>query len=114
MRALPAYDVGWAAFNPLRNAAHLDTALPNKAYEYLASGLPIAAGPHGALRRLVREHGVGVAIDHAGELEARLEEEGLARLRERVRERRRLFTVEGHIGSLVELYAEVAAAAVPA
>jgi glycosyltransferase involved in cell wall biosynthesis len=114
MRALPAYDVGWAAFNPLLNAAHMDTALPNKAFEYLASGLPIAAGPHGALRRLVREHGVGVAIDRAGELEARVEEKGLARLRERVRDRRRLFTVEGHIGALAELYAEVAAAAVPA
>ena len=35
MRALPAHDVGWAAFNPLLNAAHMDTALPNKAYEYL-------------------------------------------------------------------------------
>ena len=32
---------------PRLNAAHLDTALPNKAFEYLASGLPIAAGPHG-------------------------------------------------------------------
>jgi hypothetical protein len=114
MRALPAYDVGWAVFNPLLNAAHMDTALPNKAYEYLASGLPIAAGPHAALRRLVREHEVGVAIDHASELEPCVKEAGLARLRERVRDRRRLFTVEAHIGSLVELYAEVAAAAVPA
>ena len=31
---------------PGLNAAHLDTALPNKAFEYLASGLPVAAGPH--------------------------------------------------------------------
>jgi hypothetical protein len=31
-----------------------------------------------------------------------------------VRDRRLLFTVEGHIRSLAELYAEVAAAAVPA
>ena len=114
MRALPAYDVGWAAFNPLLNAAHMDTALPNKAYEYLASGLPIAAGPHRALRRLVREHGVGVPIDDASELEARVVEAGLARLRARVRDRRRLFTVEAHIESLVELYGEVTAAAVPA
>ena len=112
LRALPAYDVGWAAFNPVLNSAHLDTALPNKAYEYLASGLPIAAGPHRALRRLVSEHEVGVAIDGAGELEARLEETGLAGLRARVRDRRRLFTVEAHIGPLVDLYRKVAAAAV--
>ena len=62
LRALPAYDVGWAAFNTGLNAAHLDTALPNKAFEYLASGLPVAAGPHRALRRLVEDEGVGFVV----------------------------------------------------
>ncbi|MEQ9094190.1 MAG: glycosyltransferase, partial [Miltoncostaeaceae bacterium] len=62
LRRLPAYDVGWAAFNTGLNAAHLDTALPNKAFEYLASGLPVAAGRHKALKGLIREHGVGVVV----------------------------------------------------
>ena len=37
---LPGYDFGWAGFNARLNAPHLDTALPNKAFEYVAAGLP--------------------------------------------------------------------------
>jgi glycosyltransferase involved in cell wall biosynthesis len=111
LRALPPYDVGWAAFNTGLNAAHLDTALPNKAFEYLASGLPIAAGRHRALARLVAEHGVGVVVDDPRDLAAALEEAGIGALRARVAERRHDFTVEGHIGALVELYRHTAATA---
>ncbi len=110
LRALPAYDVGWAAFNTGLNAAHLDTALPNKAFEYLASGLPIAAGRHRALERLIAENGVGVVVDDARDLAGALAEIGLPALRARVAERRRHFTVEGHIGALVDLYRETVAA----
>jgi glycosyltransferase involved in cell wall biosynthesis len=114
LRELPAYDVGWAAFNTGLNAAHLDTALPNKAFEYLASGLPIAAGRHRALERLVADHGVGVVVDDPAELAGALERAGLPALRERVAERRHRFTVEGHIDALVDLYRATAGAVVPA
>ena len=110
LRALPAYDVGWAAFNTGLNAAHLDTALPNKAFEYLASGLPVAAGPHRALRRLVDEEGVGFVVDDPGALGDLLARADLDALRSRVAERRHRFTVEGHIGALVAFYDEVAGA----
>jgi glycosyltransferase involved in cell wall biosynthesis len=113
MRRLPAYDVGLAIFNTSLNAAHLDTALPNKAFEYLASGLPVAAGPHRALRRLVEEEGVGLVVERAGDLAEALAGTDLAALRERVSERRALFTVEGHIGALAGLYDEVALTGVP-
>lgn len=113
LRALPAYDVGWAGFNTGLNGPHLDTALPNKAFEYLASGLPIVAGPHRALAALVRRHGVGVVVDDPSELPGAVAEVGLGRLRDRVAMRRGRFTVEGHIGSLVELYRGTVAA-VPA
>jgi glycosyltransferase involved in cell wall biosynthesis len=114
LRRLPAYDLGWAAFNRSLNAAHLDTALPNKAFEYLASGVPIAAGPHRALRRLVAEHDVGVPVDDPRELAEALEDADLPALRARVHASRGRFTVEGHIGELVGLYEEVAAAAIAA
>jgi glycosyltransferase involved in cell wall biosynthesis len=114
LRRLPAYDVGWAAFNAGLNAAHLDTALPNKAFEYLASGLPIAAGPHMALRRLVEDHGVGVVVESLADLPGVIADAPLERLRRHVLRRRTQFTVEGHIGELVALYGEVAAAAVTA
>lgn len=114
LRLLAGYDLGWAAFNATLNAAHLDTALPNKAFEYLASGLPIVAGPHRALRRLVAEHGVGVPADDPSELPGALAATDLAAVRARVSATRRSFTVEGHIGELVALYEEVAAAAMAA
>ncbi len=108
LRELPAYDIGWAAFNTGLNGAHLDTALPNKAFEYLASGLPIAAGPHRALRRLVEEEGVGVVVPDAGGLAATLAGADVGALRARVAERRHRFTVEGHIGDLLAFYRRVA------
>jgi glycosyltransferase involved in cell wall biosynthesis len=114
LRRLPAYDAGWAVFNPRLNAAHLDTALPNKAFEYLASGVPIAAGPHAALRRLVEEEGVGVMVERLDDLPGAIADAPLAHLRRRVLVDRARFTVEGHIGELVALYQEVTAAAVAA
>lgn len=107
LRALGAYDIGWAAFNPALNGPHLDTALPNKAFEYLASGVPIAAGPHRALRRLVEDHGVGVVVERAEDLPQVVERAGLRTLRQAAVARRRLFTVETHIRGLVNLYAAV-------
>jgi glycosyltransferase involved in cell wall biosynthesis len=114
MRRLPAYDLGLAVFNTSRNAAHLDTALPNKAFEYLASGLPVAAGPHRALRRLVEEEGVGLVVERAADLADAVAATDLGRLRERVAGQRARFTVEGHIGGLADLYDEVARSGVPA
>jgi glycosyltransferase involved in cell wall biosynthesis len=114
LRRLPAYDAGWAVFNPSLNAAHLDTALPNKAFEYLASGVPIAAGPHAALRRLVEDAGVGVVVERLEDLPGVITAAPLADLRRRALEDRARFTVEGHIGELVALYQEVAASAVAA
>ena len=105
---LPAYDVGWAGFNTGLNAAHLDTALPNKAFEYLASGLPVATGPHRALRRLVEDEGVGMVVDDPAELGATLARTDLAAMRARVAERRHRFTVEGHIAELLAFYRRVA------
>ncbi len=109
LRELPAYDLGWAAFNSGLNAAHLDTALPNKAFEYLASGLPVAAGPHRALRRLVEDEGVGFVVSDPGDLGATLARIDLDGLRARVADRRHRFTVEGHIGDLLAFYREVIA-----
>ncbi len=40
------YDFGWAGFNAGLNGAHLDTALPNKLYEYLGCGLPVITLQH--------------------------------------------------------------------
>jgi glycosyltransferase involved in cell wall biosynthesis len=107
MRVLPGYDAGWAGFNAGRNGAHLDTALPNKAFEYIAAGLPVLTLQHKALARFVTEEGLGVVLSSPHELAARLRALDLAELRRRAAEARARLTVEANIGGILSLYDEV-------
>ena len=93
------------------NRAHIDTALPNKLYEYLGCGLPVVTLGHRALRRMLREDGVGVALDDVTDLAAALASVDVAALRQRVAERRGRYTVEAQIGRVAALYADVVAGA---
>ena len=66
---------------------------------------------HRALRRMLGEEGVGIALDDVGELAAALASADVAALRRRVAERRERYTVESQIQRIAALYAEVAGAA---
>jgi len=101
---LPEYDLGWAGFNDGLNRPHLDTALPNKLFEYLGSGLPVVTLNHGAIRRLLRERGVGIALEAPSELRAALARCDVERLRDRVAAARDSLTIEANIGRIVALY----------
>jgi glycosyltransferase involved in cell wall biosynthesis len=110
MAVLPRYDMGWAVFNAALNRRHLDTALPNKAFEYLGAGLPVLAGDHRALANLVRERGVGIAVDGLGGLRGRLEGLDVPALRARVAAIRGEITVESAIDGLLAVYEALAGA----
>ncbi len=114
MRELPRYDLGWAGFDATLNAAHLDTALPNKAFEYLACGLPVLTLQHRALADFLERERLGVSLGGVEGLAARLRALDLPALRRRVAAERHRYTVEANIGSLVELYDAVAARATAA
>ena len=101
---LVRFDCGWAGFNDEANGAHLDTALPNKAFEYACAGLPVVALPHRALSRLVDRAQLGVCVDDVSEVGARLAQADLTKLRRGLAERRGQLTFEGHIGRIVSLY----------
>jgi glycosyltransferase involved in cell wall biosynthesis len=109
LRALTRYDFGWAGFNTELNAPHLDTVLPNKAFEYLACGLPILTLNHRALRRLVREKGVGIALGAPSELASELARRDLTKIRRRVAAARIHLTVEHNIHRLTGLYERLVA-----
>lgn len=113
MRELPAYDFGWAGFNASLNAAHLDTALPNKAFEYLAAGLPVLTFDHWALARFLESEGLGVRLDGVEGLGARLRALDLPALRGRVAAARHDLTVEANIGQVYDLYDELVEAGEP-
>ncbi len=101
------YDFGWAGFNSTLNGPHLDTALPNKLYEYLACGLPVITLEHRALRRMLREERVGIALDRVEDLGAALAAADYGALRARVAASRERFTVEHEIDRIAALYREV-------
>jgi glycosyltransferase involved in cell wall biosynthesis len=104
LRALPRYDYGWAGFNATLNGPHLDTALPNKAFEYVACGLPVLTIGHRALSAFVRRERVGVDLVTLEDAAARLRTADLPALRRRVAARRERFTVEANIGRVLRLY----------
>ena len=107
LQTLPRYDFGWAGFNASLNRPHLDTALPNKVFEYLGCGLPFVTLDHRALRGLVAAEGVGVSLDTVDQLAARPAELDMVGLRRRVAEVRDRLTVEANIARLTGLYDEV-------
>lgn len=104
MEVLPRYDWGWAGFNASLNRAHIDTALPNKAFEYLAAGLPIVALRHAALERFVNGEGVGVVIDDPADAGRAMREADWGALRRRVHEVRMDYTAENNALRLADLY----------
>ena len=106
MHELPGYDFGWAGFNAGLNGAHLDTALPNKVFEYVAAGLPVLTFDHRALARFLETEGLGLRLDSVAGLVARLRALDLATLRGRVAAARHGLTVEANIGQVLDLYDE--------
>ncbi len=109
LHELQSYDFGWAGFNAGLNGAHLDTALPNKLYEYLGCGLPVITLQHTALRRMLGEEGVGIALGDVGELAEAVAAADITALRRRVAARRERYTVESQVSRIAALYDEVAA-----
>ena len=107
LQELTKYDYGWAGFNEAMNKKHVDVTLPNKAFEYIACGLPILTLPHKTLSEFVEEHQVGIVIDDFDDITERLVE--ARALRENVLKKRFEFTIENNISCLIEFYTKLIA-----
>ena len=108
MKGLKKYDFGWAGFNDVNNKEHLDVALPNKALEYIACGLPVLTLPHKTLSEFVEEHQVGLVINSFDMKEKLAESE---EIRENVIKKRYEFTIESNINQLIQFYTNLIARA---
>ena len=104
---LKKYDYGWAGFNDVKNKEHLDVALPNKAFEYIACGLPVLTLPHRTLSEFVEEHKVGLVTDGFDMKEKLAESEAI---RDNVVKKRYEFTIENNINQLIQFYTNLIAA----
>ena len=107
LRRLPEYDFGWAGFNDGLNKAHIDTALPNKLFEYLACGLPVLTLDHRALARFLSERGLGIPLRSPADAGRELAGLDAEALRARVEAARPAMTVEANIGAVTALYDEL-------
>jgi glycosyltransferase involved in cell wall biosynthesis len=102
------YDYGWAAFNVTRNKEHMDVALPNKLFEYLASQLPVLSFPHKAQKEFIQANGVGLVFEDLNDLDCQIKEENIVgRLKRNVSRKTFDFTMEANIGRVLNLYANL-------
>ena len=102
---LGRYDFGLIAFNPIpEKRRHLDSALPNKLFEYLAAGLPVIGPDNQSLRRFIRETGCGVVYSRPEEIASKL-----SGYRQKCEVRDLCPTMEEAIPVLGRLYADVIA-----
>jgi len=104
---LQKYDFGWAGFNDVMNKEHLDVALPNKAIEYIACGLPVLTLPHKTLSEFVEEHKVGFVINSFDDMKEQLFESN--EIKEIVLRKRYEFTIENNIDQLIQFYTNLIA-----
>jgi hypothetical protein len=111
LQTLPRYDYGWAGFNDGLNRAHIDTALPNKLFEYLGCGLPVLTLRHRAIERFLRERGLGIPLDKPSHLERELNSRDVTTLRQRVAAGRLSLTVEANAAHIAGLYDSLVAIA---
>jgi len=105
LHEIAQYDFGWAGFNSnQKNRKHLDVALPNKVFEYIACGLPVLAFPHKNISGFLNRHKVGLIFDSVDEMASQLKNGKLESLKKDVLNSRLEFTVEKNIGRLIRYY----------
>jgi len=99
------YHYGWAGFNATKNREHLDVALPNKLFEYLASGLPVLSFPHKAQKEFLEAEGLGLVFEDLNELDDKIKEQAtVQQVRGNVLRKRFGFTMESNIDRVLNLY----------
>jgi glycosyltransferase involved in cell wall biosynthesis len=105
---LTQYDYGWAGFNIKRNREHMDVALPNKLFEYLASRLPVLSFPHKAQKEFIEANGLGLVFENLNDLDRQIRDEKIVgRIKRNVLRRTFDFTMEANIGRVLNLYANL-------
>ncbi len=104
MEEITQYDYGWAGFNGAKNREHLETVLPNKAVEYVAAGLPVIAFDYRSLKEFIEGHKVGMICTDINELGSLLRSPRASHIKEKVKGKRLMFTLEKNIPLIEDFY----------
>jgi glycosyltransferase involved in cell wall biosynthesis len=111
LHEITQYDYGWAGFNVnLKNRKHLDVALPNKVFEYIACGLPVLAFKHKNIMTHLTRYNVGLVFDTLDEMASQLQnKKNTQNVKGNVLNTRCKFTVEKNINTIIQYYKEIGA-----
>lgn len=95
----------WGLVGNTTKTREWQVAMPNKLFEYLATGVPIVAMNADACSDFLREEGIGITVSGPEELGERWREH--RDVRKQVIRRRKHWTMNAHIHKLENFYREV-------
>jgi hypothetical protein len=95
----------WGLVGNVTSSPQWEVALPNKLFEYMAAGLPIAVMNAQAAGEIVKEFGIGIEVESIQELCERWAEH--RKCRENVYKFRKKFSMDANIHKLEAFYKEV-------
>lgn len=98
------YDVGICIYNAtIQNRQYLENGSPNKLFEYVNAGIPVAVGDVKALKLLVEENGLGKEVYMDRNLYSQIEEIAKIQIKDNVLQNKG-FILENRVQGLLELY----------
>lgn len=102
LSGIAKYDFGIIPFQGSEEL--LDSALPNKLFEYISCGLPVLAPRYKSMEQFIEENELGIIFDNIENLCAALKNEDHSKLKKRVRDVRTNYTIEKNIYKIINLY----------
>ncbi len=95
----------WGLVGNIMPTSEWDIAMPNKLFEYVASGVPIVSINADACSKYIEKHGIGIKVDSIEELAARWGEH--EEIRKNLLKNRVKFSMEENIHGLTDLYTKI-------
>ena len=99
---LQQYDFGLLPFPADRNAINIRTALPNRMFDYLIAGLPVAANNSGSISKFVKANNIGFVYNNIDELVLKLKVDSNNYKIDKTK-----FIMENHIHLVERLYKQI-------
>jgi hypothetical protein len=105
MRLMSKYD--WGIFGVEDKFLQMDTTMPNKVFEYLAAGLPVIVVNAKAAGEFIEKNGFGVVLNSYRDIRTVFDRS--AEFKANVMAKRKDFTMENQVGTIMDLYRRAAA-----
>lgn len=103
LQAISRHD--WGVVGNTVDSPQWQKTLPNKLYDYVASGVPIVAFNASESSKVLEEYGIGITVSSIEELAGRWREHRTCR--DRLIKVRGQLSMEAHIGRLLDLYRQL-------